>query len=74
MKVMFLPVSCDLSAAMSVLSEHPTQVSNEIESLEWSDLEGSTDNGSEDDLDEMYDDDRVEDEDWEIAEKGGLNS
>jgi hypothetical protein len=57
-----------------VLSEHPTQVSNEIESLEWSDLEGSTGNGSEDDLDEMYDDDRVEDEDWEITEKGGLVS
>ena len=38
--------------------------------LEWS--EGSASGDEDDDIDDEYDNDRVEDEDWEIAEGGTL--
>jgi RIO kinase 1 len=44
----------------------PPEIYHENEILEWS----SSDEEGEHEVDEIYDDNRVEDEDWEIAERG----
>jgi hypothetical protein len=59
--------SNDASEASAI--KQPGQSLNEKEALEWSEASAS----EEESEGEAFDDDRAEDEDWEIAERGGPN-